>query len=132
LNRRHAKQRKVIGRSNQALHLFRLRIARHGERHIAVGREVSERVLLRLKREEFDGRMIGLTELWYCAPHPNQPLRIFELQRTQQHRIDHTKNRRVHANAQCQRQHSNQRKAWIFPQHPYAKPQVLYECFEHR
>src|SRR5262245_42430149 len=48
--------------------------------------------------------------------------------RTKDDRIDHAEEGHIHADAQCQREHGNQREAGFFHQHSCAVTHVLPEC----
>ena len=55
----------------------------------------------------------------------NQPINIFNRQRTEQKRVDGAKDRGVRTDANCQRRDGNQREARLLKQHPHAIAKIL-------
>ncbi len=62
-----------------------------------------------------------------ALPQHDQPLRIAERQRLEQHRIHQTENRAVGANAQREHGHGNGCEAGIPPQHAQRESQIVNE-----
>src|SRR6266481_2982830 len=65
------------------------------------------------------------------AEDAHQFLRLRYGKGTKQQHVNDTEDRRIGADAQCQRQHCNQRESRVFPKHPRSVAQVLKDVFQH-
>src|SRR6516165_6007341 len=93
----------------------------------APGGKLFKRVILITPIEKLGGRSNTARNVavWIGVPHKYDPLRIRKGKRTQQDSIDHAKHSGVCADADGEREYSDQRKARASPQHAPTVLQVL-------
>src|SRR5262249_40412539 len=123
----HSEHVQVVGRHHPALQSLWLTSARQVHRYSIGDRSGNLREALALlaivqKVRRRDALLFVVT----CpSPKPQQPLRLGERQRLQQHGVDDAEDRRIRADAQAERENRDRREALVFEQHSQAEAQVL-------
>jgi len=104
-----------------------LRLTSAGQRRLPAARERHrlERLAARAPVQKVRVRDHPRRNLLVPLRHPDQPVGVFERQRTEQHCIDDAEDRGVRANAQRKREYSHNCEALVLEQHSHTKPQVL-------
>src|SRR5215469_253404 len=130
---RHSQRPKETRTDSGRSHLLWLRDAGQSEQASAIDRHLLENMIVALPIDVVGRRYGELIDAWKAlrrrsVPDSDETVRIFEWQRTEQHRIDDAKDRRIGADPESQRDNCDRAEPRVLEELPRCQAKILEQA----